>query len=79
MHHHRIIIFFCALIIGIAIITNRWIMEKYYTAVGWLFFRRLQDWERRKKSQVMTLVAAFCVVVAVVIYEIIKLIYSHTR
>jgi hypothetical protein len=79
MHHPKIIIFFCVLIIGIAIITNRWIMEKYYTAVGWIFFRRQQDWERRKNAQILTLVAAFCVVVAVVIYEMIKLIYSHTR
>jgi hypothetical protein len=77
--HLKIIIFFCAIIIGLAIITNRWIMEKFYALVGQLFFRRQPDWERLRSAKVMTWVVFFSVVLALALAMVIKMMYNHAR
>ena len=54
-------------------------MEWFYNLVGGIFFRRLQDWERRKHARTMTFVVLFSVTLGLALVKVIKMIYNHTR
>jgi hypothetical protein len=54
-------------------------MNWLYDLIGKIFFRRLQDWERRKNAKTMVFVILFSLALALVMAKILKMMYFKSR
>jgi hypothetical protein len=54
-------------------------MNWLYDLFGRIFFRRLQDWERRKNAKTIVLVILFSLVLALSLAALLKIMSSKMR
>lgn len=54
-------------------------MNWFYDLIGKVFFRRQQDWERRKNAKTMVFVILFSLALALVVAKVLKMMYYKSR
>lgn len=54
-------------------------MQLIYNLVGWLLFRRQQDWEQRKNGKILVLTVAFSLTLGLMLAEVLRFMAHHRR
>jgi hypothetical protein len=55
------------------------LMQMIYNLVGWLLFRRQQEWEQRKNGKLLVLVTAFFLAAGLILAEALRMMYNHRK